>query len=94
MAVGPLLGQRPDPVPPDVVTRLRGWVRAAAGLAPDDVVTVTQLVCRDSGCAPVETVLAVLHPGAPLRRVLPMRAAEVSEADIRTAFTDLAGSSS
>lgn len=91
-----LFGQRPDAVPPDVVDRLRRWVRTCLGLTGDVPVTVTQLHCRDAGCAPVETVLAVLHPGAPLHRTFPQPADHVSLADVRAAFdppsTDVPGS--
>jgi hypothetical protein len=86
MKPGPLLGTRLDPVRPDVAARLRDWVRAVLDLTDDVVVTVTQLTCRDSDCAPVETVLAVLHPGAPLSRVLALPAAQVCAADVLRAF--------
>lgn len=85
MLPGPLLG-RPDPVAPAVADRLRGWVRAALDLSDDDVVTVTQLACRDAGCAPVETVLTVLHPGAPHSRTVPLPAAQICAADVLSAF--------
>lgn len=80
------LAPRPDPLPPDLVDRLRRWVRTCLGLDENDVVMVTQLACRDAGCAPVETVLAVLRPGAPLRRTLPMPADAISVADVQQAF--------
>lgn len=86
MTPGPLLSTRPDRVPPEVVDRLRGWVRAVLDLTDDDVVTVTQLTCRDSGCAPVETVLAVLRPGAPVSRTLPKPAGQLCAADVLFAF--------
>lgn len=86
MTLGPLLGTRLDPVQPDVAARLRDWVRAVVDLTDDVAVTVTQLSCRDSDCAQVETVLAVLHPGAPLSRVLALPAAQVCAADVLRAF--------
>ncbi len=85
MLPGPLL-RRPDPLSPDLAARLRGWVRAVLDLSDDDVVTVTQLTCRDAVCAPVETVLTVLHPGAPLSCTVPLPAAQVCAADVLTAF--------
>jgi hypothetical protein len=69
-----------------VAERLRGWVRAALDLPDDVVVQVSQLRCRDEGCAPVETVLAVLRPGAPLARTVPLPAESVCAADVLTAF--------
>jgi len=60
---------------------------------PEDVaVQVSQLRCRDSACAPVETVLAVLRPGAPLARTVPLPAAQVCAADVLTAFNNASGS--
>lgn len=69
MRPGPLTTTRPAPVPSDVADRLRAWVRCRLDL-PDDVVVVqvSQVRCRDEQCGPVETVLAVLRPGAPLAR--------------------------
>jgi hypothetical protein len=38
-------------------------VRVGLRLPPDQAITVTQLACREPGCPPVETVIAVLgHP--------------------------------
>lgn len=86
MAIGPFIGQRPEPLPPDLVDRLRRWVRTCLGLGEEETVTVTQLACREAGCAPVETVLAVLTPGAPVHRTIRRPADEVSLADVRSAF--------
>ena len=36
-------------------------VRATLGLPADVAVTVQQLVCREPGCPPIETVIAVLQ---------------------------------
>lgn len=45
---------------------LAALVRATLNLPDDVAVTVQQLACREPGCPPVETVLAVL--GTPPRR--------------------------
>jgi len=94
MPFGPVLAPRPTPVSPEVRDRLRRWVRTCLDLAEDETVTVTQLACREAGCAPVETVLAVLRPGAPLHRTVPLPADAVSVADVQRAFTTTPGSSS
>lgn len=86
MTSGPLHGSRPDPLAPDVTDRLRGWVRAVLDLHPDEMVTVTQLACRDNGCAPLETVLSVLRPGAPLSRTVPLPATQICIGDVLAAF--------
>ena len=79
--------RRPEPVPAEVLTRLRRWVRTCLALGDDDTVMVTQLACPDADCAPVETVLAVLRPGNAVRRTLPMPADAISVADVQRAFS-------
>lgn len=93
MRPGPLTTDRPQPVPPDVAERLRGWVRCVLDLPDDTAVQVSQLRCRDTACAPVETVLAVLRPGAPLARTLALPADRVCSTDVLSAFDDLLRSS-
>ena len=72
----------PAPLPPDVVDRLRRWVRTALDLDHDTAVTVTQL----DGGGPVETVLAVRHPDEVLHRTVAAPAELVSVADVQRAF--------
>jgi hypothetical protein len=86
MKTPPLFSSRPEPVPLEVASRLRDWVRAVLDLPADDIVTVNQLSCRDSSCAPVETVLGVLRPRAPLSRTIPMRADKLCADDVLRAF--------
>lgn len=88
MRPGPLTSVRPGPVPADVSARLRGWVRCVLDLPEDVAVQVSQIRCRDEGCAPLETVLAVLRPGAPLARTVPLPAVSICAADVLTAFED------
>ncbi|MEI4270156.1 hypothetical protein TEK04_00330 [Klenkia sp. LSe6-5] len=82
----PGLPSRPAHLPPDVVDRLRRWVRTSLDLDLDTAVLVTQLTCRDAGCAPVETVLAVLRPGETVQRTISSPAELVSVADVQRAF--------
>ncbi|WNV76975.1 nitrate reductase [Geodermatophilus sp. DSM 44513] len=86
----PALVRRPEPIPPAVRDRLRRWVRTALALDEEVPVSVTQLRCPEAGCAPVETVLAVLLPGAPLHRTLPLPAELVSVASVEDAFAGAA----
>lgn len=65
-----------------VTDRVRGWVRYVLDLDDEVAVLVTQLACRDAGCSPVETVLAVLHPDAPQSRTLAGPAAELCASDV------------
>lgn len=43
-------------------------VRRRLALPAEATVVVQELSCREPGCPPVETVLAVLRPGTPTRR--------------------------
>jgi hypothetical protein len=40
---------------------LKAWISARFALAPDDVVSVAELACRDDGCPDMETVVTVLR---------------------------------
>lgn len=62
---------------------LKAVVRGELGLTADAVVVISELRCADRGCAPVETLVAVLHEGA--RRVwrLPVPVAEVDLPKLR-----------
>jgi len=49
---------------PAAMAALKRWVREALALGDDDTVMVTELTCREPGCPPLETVVAVLRgPG-------------------------------
>ena len=51
------LGPRPTPQHQSEQTVLE--------LPEDALITVTQLACLEQGCAPLETVIGLLQPGAP-----------------------------
>lgn len=78
---GPL-SERTAPLARHVTDRVRGWVRYVLDLDDEVAVLVTQLACRDAGCSPVETVLAVLHPGAPQSRTFAGPAGELCASDV------------
>jgi hypothetical protein len=42
--------------------RLKDVVRLVQGIAADEAVLVQQLACKEAGCPPVETVVAILGP--------------------------------
>jgi hypothetical protein len=48
-----------------MVRSIKQALRQALGLPEDAMVTVTQLACLEEDCAPLETVVGVLRPGAP-----------------------------
>ncbi len=49
----------------ETVRRIKGALRTVLALPEDAVITVSQLACLEQGCAPVETVIGLLRPGAP-----------------------------
>lgn len=80
-----------DPVPPDVLARLRRWVRTCLDLRADDTVMIAQVRGHDSDSPSVATALTVLRPPAPVRRTIPLPADLVSVADVQRAFADGTG---
>ena len=47
------------------VRHIKEALREALSLPDDTTVTVTELACLEEGCAPIETVVALLRPDAP-----------------------------
>ncbi len=53
------------------VRQVKETLRAALSLPDGATVTVTELACREEGCPPIETVVALLRPdGPPLQHKL------------------------
>jgi hypothetical protein len=51
-------------IAPDQAERIKSWARRLWALPDETTVMVTELECREPGCPPIETVLAVLEgPG-------------------------------
>jgi len=65
--------------------RVRALVRTAI---PDTDVTilVTELTCTEPGCPPTETVIALMHPGAPRQYKIHKPLVDVTASDISSAF--------
>jgi hypothetical protein len=48
----------------DQVDRIKAWTRGVFHLSDETTVMVTELECREPGCPPIETVIALLKgPG-------------------------------
>lgn len=47
------------------VRRIKRTLHRALALPDTATLTVTQLACREAGCAPLETVIGLLRPGCP-----------------------------
>lgn len=65
------------------IDRVRGWLRATFALDDETTVSITELRCREPGCPPVESVIAIMRPGCSIERhTLAMPTAAISEADV------------
>jgi len=67
---------------PQRAAALKGWVREALELDAATTVLVTELRCREPGCPPLETVIAVLGAAGTHQHKLPKAMAEVTQEDI------------
>jgi hypothetical protein len=63
--------------------QIKEWVRAHFGVPPDVTVLVTEIMCDQPGCAPVETIVAILDPAGRRQYKSPRPMREVKKEDIR-----------
>jgi len=64
--------------------QIKEWVRAHYALPEDATVLVTEIYCDQPGCAPIETLVAILHKDGrreQFKSMRPMR--EVKKEDVR-----------
>ncbi|MGE0644801.1 MAG: hypothetical protein AB7P24_14120 [Nitrospira sp.] len=47
-------------IPAEQADRIKAWARAVFHLNDETTVMVTELECREPGCPPIETVIALL----------------------------------
>lgn len=72
------------------IDRVSNAVEAMLPAAYDDVtVMVTQIECREPGCAPIETVVSLLVVGAPRKAKVFKPVSEVTEDDLRAIMPEL-----
>lgn len=70
-------------IQPDQAECIKSWARAAWNLGDETAVMVTELECREPGCPPVETVIALLaEPGKTAHHKIHKAAAEVVQSDV------------
>ncbi|RWO78796.1 nitrate reductase [Mesorhizobium sp.] len=68
---------------PERTRQIKVWVRRACGLDDDVVVSVTELVCRKSGCPDIETVIGIMRPGEEIETIRVNKAiADVTSHDL------------
>ena len=60
-----LINTSPRRPKPERARHIKEALREAMSLPDDTTVTVTELACLEEGCAPIETVIALLRPDAP-----------------------------
>ena len=60
-----LIGTSPRRPNLERVRRIKRALRETLSLSDDMTVTVAELACLEEDCAPVETVIGLLRPGAP-----------------------------
>ncbi|MEQ1793156.1 MAG: hypothetical protein ABL970_03110 [Nitrospira sp.] len=64
--------------------RIKSWVRTTWALSDDTTVMVTELECREPGCPPIETVIALLEgPGKTTQHKIHKTAAQVTQSDVK-----------
>lgn len=81
-----LFGAQPRPDPAHLAA-VKGWVVETLALPDDVTVMVTELRCAEPGCPPLETVIAVMRPGAaPEQRKLHKATADITADDIRSLY--------
>jgi hypothetical protein len=66
------------PAQTDKLRAIKEWTREALGLPPDTSVLVSELTCKEEGCPPLETIIAVLK--GPQQRI--ERKVHVAVADL------------
>jgi len=72
---------------PGESARVRALVRTAIP-GTDVTILVTELTCTEPGCPPTETVIALMHPGAPRQYKIHKPLADVTASDISAALAD------
>jgi hypothetical protein len=82
-----LFDQKKDPAYGAASRRVKAWAAGFAGMGEEDTVMVTELKCTESGCPPLETVIAVLRAGVkPFQAKVHKPVTHITEDDVRVAF--------
>ena len=79
-----LIGKSPKRPNLETVRRIKRVLLEVLPLPEEAIVTVSQLACREQDCAPIETVIGLLRPGAPqLQYTVHKAVAEIVVADLQ-----------
>lgn len=63
--------------------RIKEWVRAHYQLPADTTVLVAEIYCDQPGCAPIETIIAILDPAGRRQFKSPRPMKEIAKEDMR-----------
>ena len=63
------------------IRSIKEALQTALSLCDEATVTVTELTCLEEGCAPIETVVALLQPNAPPRQHKIHKSTDTVDAD-------------
>lgn len=70
-------------IPVDRADQIKAWARGVFHLNDETTVMVTELECREPGCPPIETVIALLKgPGETQQYKIHKTASEVGLSDL------------
>lgn len=72
---------------PEQLTAIREWTREILKLEGDEVITITELACRDPQCSALETVVAVFSHPSTRRWRFARPAAELTRTLVRQTLT-------
>jgi len=85
MLGSPFGGSKPEA---DHARRVKEWVRSVAPPSAEAHIMVTQVACPDADCPDVETIIAIMEPGAPARRYKIFKSiAQVTQEDVLATIT-------
>lgn len=77
-----LFAQKPKPNM-EHIARVKAWLEQSMALSPLSIVMVTEVACREPGCPPLETIIAVLDGTTQRKQTLHKPVSDVSAEDIR-----------
>ena len=70
-------------IDPDQADRIKSWARVAWSTTEETTIMITELECREPGCPPIETVIALLEgPGKTTQYKIHKTAHEVTKQDV------------
>lgn len=69
------------------VARVKAWVAQSMAIPPSSTVMVTELACKEPGCPPLETIIALLDGTTQRKHTLHKAVSDVTLDDVRAIAT-------